>query len=121
MRVKDAVGRYGEQVAADFLSGQGLEILERNWRCRDGEIDVVARSGSTLVIVEVKTRSSVGYGLPAEAVDRRKAGRLRRLALLWIEQHRDAYPSWPAIRFDVLAVVRCPGRGPSITHIEGAF
>ena len=71
MRVKDAVGRYGEQCAADHLAAAGLEILARNWRCRAGELDIVARDGSQLVFVEVKTRSSLAFGTPAEAVDRR--------------------------------------------------
>ena len=90
MRVKDAVGRFGEQLATDHLVRAGLEVLDRNWRCRDGELDLVLRDGPALVFVEVKTRSSTAYGTPAEAVDRRKAARIRRLALRWMDEHREA-------------------------------
>jgi putative endonuclease len=75
MRVKDAVGRFGEQLAVGHLETAGLEILARNWRCRQGELDIVARDGSQLVFVEVKTRSSRAFGSPAEAVDRAKSAR----------------------------------------------
>ncbi len=68
MRAKDAVGQYGERVAAQHLIDSGLEILDRNWRCRDGELDIVARDGDVIVFCEVKTRSSTAYGDPAEAV-----------------------------------------------------
>ncbi|MDQ2796203.1 MAG: YraN family protein, partial [Actinomycetota bacterium] len=79
MRVKDAVGRFGEQVAAEHLTSAGLTILERNWRCRDGELDLIARDGSALVFVEVKTRSSLTFGTPAEGISRVKIARIRRL------------------------------------------
>ena len=72
MRVKDAVGRFGEQVAVEHLQDAGVTILDRNWRCREGELDIVARDGDTLVFVEVKTRSSSAFGLPAGAVSARK-------------------------------------------------
>jgi putative endonuclease len=121
MRVKDAVGRFGEQVAADHLSAAGLVILSRNWRCRAGELDIVAREGDELVIVEVKTRSSLAFGSPAEAVDRIKAGRIRHLALQWIAEARvEGGTFWQAVRFDVVAVLR--GRdGVEVTHVRGAF
>ena len=92
MRVKDAVGRFGEDVAAQHLLAAGLQILERNWRCREGELDIVARDGSELVFVEVKTRSSLAFGTPAEAVGPAKAARLRRLALCWLAEHRELRP-----------------------------
>jgi putative endonuclease len=120
MRVKDAVGRYGEEVAVAHLEAAGAEVLARNWRCRDGELDIVARDGDQLLIVEVKTRSSVAFGSPAEAVDRVKANRIRRLALQWIASERErGEPFWSAVRFDVIAVLR---RGePRVTHVKGAF
>ncbi len=68
MRVKDAVGRFGEQLAGDYLAEACLTILERNWRCPEGEIDIIALDGSVLVVVEVKTRSTTAFGEPAEAV-----------------------------------------------------
>jgi putative endonuclease len=123
MRVKDAVGRYGEQVAADYLEAAGLVILARNWRCREGEIDIIARDGSDVVFVEVKTRSSAAFGAPAEAVDRAKSARIRQLAVRWLLAQRDAGEpaSWSALRFDVIAVVRTRGDGPDVVHLRGAF
>lgn len=118
MRVKDAVGRFGEQVAAEHLEATGLVILARNWRCRDGELDIIARDGADLVIVEVKTRSSDAFGGAAQAVNRVKAARVRTLAVRWLAEHRD--PSWPVVRFDVVAVTRRP-TGVEIDHLRGAF
>jgi putative endonuclease len=119
MRVKDAVGRFGEQLAAEQLAADGLVLLERNWRCPDGELDIVAMEGDVLVFVEVKTRSSVAFGDPAEAVGVAKAARLRRLALRWLAGHPERY--WPELRFDVVAIVRCVPGGPTVRHIRGAF
>jgi putative endonuclease len=122
VRVKDAVGRYGEQLAAEHLEAAGLEILARNWRCRAGELDIVAREGDVLAIVEVKTRSSLAYGAPAEAVGRAKSARIRQLALRWIMAQRELGEPvfWSAVRFDVVSVVR--GRsGVELTHLPGAF
>ncbi|HEU5267570.1 MAG TPA: YraN family protein [Jatrophihabitans sp.] len=123
MRVKDAVGRFGEQVAVEHLTERGLLVLDRNWRCRDGELDVVALDGRALVFVEVKTRSSLAFGGPAEAVDQRKAARIRRLALRWIEARRTSGDPtfWESVRFDVLCVVRQRSGGPHIVHLVGAF
>lgn len=122
MRVKDAVGRFGEQVAAEHLQSAGLTILARNWRCRAGELDIVARDGRDLIFVEVKTRSSLAFGTPAEAVNRAKIVRIRQLALQWMDQHRDADRFWASVRFDVISVVRRQsGDGPEIHHLRGAF
>jgi putative endonuclease len=123
MRVKDAVGRYGEQVAADHLEAAGLIILERNWRCREGELDIVARDGAELVFVEVKTRSSLAFGSPAEAVGPSKSARIRQLALRYLMARREAgdEASWSALRFDVVAVLRSAGNGPDVVHVRGAF
>ena len=122
MRVKDAIGRHGEQLAAQHLEAAGLAILARNWRCREGELDIVARDGSVLVFAEVKTRSSLAFGAPAEAVDRAKSARIRQLALRWIMAQR-AEPEpvfWSAVRFDVVSVLR--GRnGFEVTHLAGVF
>lgn len=122
MRVKDAVGRHGEELAARHLETAGLRILARNWRCREGELDIIARDGDLLVFVEVKTRSSLAFGTPAEAVDRAKSARIRHLALRWIMAQRDEPGSqfWAAVRFDVVSVVR--GRdGFAVTHLPGVF
>ena len=84
MRAKDVLGRNGEQAAADYLETEGFRILARNWRCADGEIDIVAVDRLTFVVCEVKTRSSNRYGTPLESVSQPKRGRLRRLALRWL-------------------------------------
>jgi putative endonuclease len=118
MRVKDAVGRFGEQVAAEHLERAGLTIIDRNWRCPEGEIDIVAADGDTLVVCEVKTRSGLGYGDPAEAVVAAKAARLRRLALRWLAAHS---LSWRELRFDVVTVLRGQGDEPLVRHLRGAF
>src|SRR5690606_41833086 len=83
------LGRAGEQRAADFLHDDGYEIVDRNWRCSDGEVDIVAVRREVLAVVEVKTRTSRRYGHPLEALDGPKTDRLRRLALLWARGHPD--------------------------------
>lgn len=117
MAVKDLVGRFGEDTAARYLESAGLTVLQRNWRCREGEIDIVAREGDCLVVCEVKTRSGVGFGLPVEAIGRAKAARLRRLACRWVAEHRSTAAE---LRFDVVAVSR-GGFGLRVEHIRGAF
>src|SRR5690606_29274954 len=105
-----------EHVAAEHLKKLGMVVLARNWRCPFGEIDIVARDGSTLVICEVKTRSSSAYGGPFEAVTGHKAARLRRLAMHWLQVH-DVDP--PSLRIDVVSVV-LPSRGaPVVERIAG--
>jgi putative endonuclease len=116
VRATDAVGRYGEKVAVDHLERAGLVVLARNWRCAGGELDVVAMDGDCLVGVEVKTRRSLTFGHPVEAVTREKARRLRRLLAQWLQEH-DVRP--PLVRIDVVAVVR-PRSGPAeVLHLRG--
>jgi putative endonuclease len=86
---RTALGRYGEEVAARRLTEAGLTVLERNWRCREGELDIVALDGDTLAVCEVKTRHETGFQQPAEAVSEAKAERLRRLAGRWLDER------WP--------------------------
>ncbi len=119
MRVKDAVGRFGEDVAARHLTEAGLSILERNWRCSDGELDVVADDSGVLVFVEVKTRTTAAFGDPSEAVTRAKSARIRRLAARWLAEHPDQRRA--QVRFDVVAVIRQGPDGLTIRHIVGAF
>jgi putative endonuclease len=90
MAAKDDLGRAGEQRAAQHLESLGYTVLDRNWRCRAGEIDLVAANGRDLLIVEVKSRSSGAFGHPLEAIDARKKARLWRLAAAWIAAHRPA-------------------------------
>lgn len=116
MRAKDALGRYGEDVAVEHLRRQGMTILARNWRCPTGELDIVARDGSSLVICEVKTRRSTAYGSPLEAVGPRKLRRLRELALRWLD---DQQLHVPDIRFDVIGIVQPPSGGPRLQHVRG--
>ena len=118
MAAKDALGRYGEDVAARHLTESGVVVLERNWRCELGEIDIVGREGPALVICEVKTRRGRGFGDPAEAVTYAKAARLRRLAARWMAD-RAVHP--PEVRFDVVAVLQ-PRRGAAtVEHLRGVI
>jgi putative endonuclease len=96
------LGARGEQLAAAWYAARGFEVLDRNWRCAAGEIDLVLRKGSTLVVCEVKTRSTLAYGSPAEAVTGRKRARLRRLAARWLAEH-DVHQA--RVRFDVACVL----------------
>ncbi|MBL7497033.1 YraN family protein [Frankia sp. CNm7] len=122
MRAKDALGRFGEELAASHLVDAGLEILDRNWRCGEGELDIVARDAGTLVFCEVKTRTGTRFGTPAEAVAGRKAARVRRLATRWLAAHPQLRGP---VRFDLLAVSRdvAPGQVGSVRveHRRGAF
>src|SRR2546430_14272247 len=83
-RATDGVGSYGERMAVRHLVAEGLVLLDRNWRCSAGEIDIVAREGDVLVFCEVKTRRTTRFGTPAEAVVATKVRRLRRLAAQWL-------------------------------------
>ncbi|MFP7833864.1 YraN family protein [Marisediminicola sp. LYQ134] len=121
MAAKDELGRRGEDLAAAHLSGKGLTILERNWRCPLGEIDVVARDGSTIVFVEVKTRSSSLFGHPLEAITTVKLARLRRLAGAWCEAHPGAGGRGAHVRIDAVAVIAPSGAEPVVDHLEGVF
>ena len=116
MRAKDAVGRHGEDVAVAHLRAAGWQVLDRNWRCSRGELDVVALDGSELVAVEVKTRRSARFGSPAEAVTAIKLARLRQLTALWLAAH-EVHPC--SVRVDVLAIT-LPARGAAVVeHLVG--
>lgn len=113
------LGKWGEDVAADHLQAQGLAVLARRWRCREGEIDIVGcADNTTLVICEVKTRTGTAFGGPSEAVTRAKRIKLRRLALLFAQQWARG---WVPIRFDVVSVLVGPGGVPLIDHRPAAF
>lgn len=110
---RQALGAAGEALAARWYEDHGYQVLDRNWRCRDGELDLVVRRNRTIVFCEVKTRTTDAFGTPAEAVTHAKRQRIRRLAARWLE----TAPVRPAqIRFDVAAVLA--GR---LEMIEGAF
>jgi putative endonuclease len=112
------LGRRGEDLACELLTRRGLTILARNWRCREGEIDIVAHLGAVLVICEVKTRRDDQLGTPAAAVTQAKQRRLRQLAGAFIVEH-GARPA--SVRFDVVAVTWQPGRSPLVEHLAGVF
>ncbi|VXB77719.1 YraN family protein [Nocardioides sp. AX2bis] len=113
---KQALGAYGEQVALRHLVEQGMVLLDRNWRCSEGEIDLVLRDGPALVVCEVKTRSSLACGSPQEAVGADKLERLVRLAERWREQH-GVHP--PEVRIDLVAVLRAPRGAARVEHVRG--
>src|SRR5687767_10102628 len=102
MDARALVGATGEDSAARFLKARGQRVIERNYRCREGEIDIISVTGDTIVFSEVKTRGSDRWGQPSEAVDWRKQARLRRLAAIWMADRR---PSQSEVRFDVLSVI----------------
>jgi putative endonuclease len=116
MRATDAVGDYGERVAQRFLVDQGMRVLSRGWRCRQGEIDLVAVDGDCLVVCEVKTRRSVLAGTPLDAVTPAKLSRLRKLGAAWLAEHGGGYPE---VRIDVVAVLVPRRGGPRIEHVRG--
>jgi putative endonuclease len=112
------IGAHGEQLAVEHLTSLGLRLLTRNWRCRYGELDVIAADDAarTVVFVEVKTRTSDQFGGVVQAVTPAKVRRLRRLAGLWLAAHNG---SWSAIRIDVVGVRIGRQRSPEITHLQG--
>jgi len=118
MAAKDDLGRRGEDLAAEYLEGEGMRLVERNWRCSQGEIDLVARDGDELVFVEVKTRSSLGYGHPLEAITVAKLARLRRLAAAWCAAHPGQHG---LVRIDAVAIVLPALGAVAIEHLRRVF
>ncbi|MGH2816932.1 MAG: YraN family protein [Actinomycetota bacterium] len=117
MDARPELGRRGEDLAVSVFRRLGFEIVQRNYRCRHGEVDLIARRGRILVFCEVKTRRTDLWGIPAEAVDHRKQSRLRLLAALWLAEHAVGRVQ---VRFDVVSVIVRPNRN-EITHIPDAF
>ena len=112
-QARRALGAGGEAAVAAWYVEHGYEVVERNWRCRAGELDLILRRGRTFVFCEVKTRTSDAFGAPVEAVTRIKQARLRHLAAQWLED-APVYPT--EIRFDVASVL-----AGEIEVLEGAF
>ncbi|WP_424809598.1 YraN family protein [Rhodococcus sp. 27YEA15] len=112
------LGARGEDLAAVFLIDAGFSVVERNWRCRFGELDIVATVDDRIVFVEVKTRSGLWYGTPAESVTCSKRRRIRMLALQWLAESGRA---WSKVRFDVVAVMIPRDGEPVIEHFVEAF
>ncbi len=113
-----ALGAHGEELAAQYLREAGMEIIARNWRCRYGELDLIARDHGITCFIEVKTRRGLGFGPLAEAVTFDKQRRIRRLALLWLAEQDGP---WLRVRFDVVSVLLRPGQDPVIEHLEAVF
>jgi putative endonuclease len=111
-----SLGSYGERVAARRLVEGGMVLLDRNWRCELGEVDLVLRDGDVLVFCEVKTRSSAAYGHPLEAVTPVKGERLRQLAVRWVEEH-GVDP--PEIRIDLVGVLLADRGAAEVEHVQG--
>ncbi len=117
MDARPRLGRAGEDLAALAYEWRGFEVLDRNWRTRSGEIDLVARKDRLVVFCEVKTRRTDSFGLPVEAVDHRKQARLRRLAAQWLASRS---PGSVEVRFDVVSVI-VTGGSPEVMHFPNAF
>lgn len=133
------LGRYGERVAARRLAEEGLRILDRNWRCVEGELDIVALDGDTVAVCEVKTRSERGFQQPTEAIDSTKADRLRRLAERWMSERWPGHfarlagpeyrpgstdPPWApvppgGVRIDLVAVINRVRGAATVDHLRG--
>lgn len=118
MLAKDQLGRRGEATAAAFLERAGLKIVDRNWRCVAGEIDLVAVDGSTLVIVEVKTRSSDDFGQPLEAITAAKLERLYLLASKWARAHNLRFSGF---RIDAVGVLDDGSGAPRVEHVRAVI
>ncbi len=118
MADKDELGRLGEERAAAFLAAAGYRVIARNWRCDQGEIDLIVERDGEVAFVEVKTRSGTRFGHPFEAITAAKLARLRRLAAAWCDQAKTR----PArIRIDAVAVIQRPGADPVVEHLPGVF
>lgn len=117
MAAKDDLGRDGENRAASFLTDRGYRILDRNWRCPLGEIDIVALEAGEIVVVEVKTRSSERFGHPLEAIDARKRARLWRLAVAWCMGHPDEARG-RAVRIDAVSVLGMDAATARVEHLR---
>ncbi|WP_375387521.1 YraN family protein [uncultured Amnibacterium sp.] len=118
MAQKDDLGRRGEQQAAAYLTSLGYRILDRNWRCPTGEIDIVAMDRGELVVVEVKTRSTLAYGDPLEAVTDAKLTRLCVLAGAWRRAHRGVRAN--GTRIDLVGVLLPRHAEPVLDHLRAA-
>jgi len=115
-------GRLGEEAAADFLQAEGYAIKSRNWRCRAGELDIVAEHGGVIAIVEVRTRtagSSAAFGTAEESIDARKAHKVRTLAAIYLQTYGLQHA---AVRCDaVIVILGQDGTAVDITHMQNAF
>jgi putative endonuclease len=117
-RKRQQRGQYGEDIASTYLSQQGYRIVQRNYRNRYGEIDIIAWDDATLVFVEVKTTTASAFGVPQEKVGMRKQQKLTAVAMAYVMQHHIRNIS---LRFDVISVTLPPQGAPDVAHIHAAF
>ncbi|MGY5318910.1 YraN family protein [Neomicrococcus lactis] len=110
------LGAHGEALVTELIESRGMRVLDRNWRCSAGELDIVAEQDGVVVAVEVKTRNGVGYGHPATSVGRVKLGRLYRLVTLWCLEHER---ECSRRRIDVAAVTLRPAADPVVDYYAG--
>jgi len=112
------LGKWGEERGCSYLESNGYKILERNYRCRLGEADIIAKKGDDIIFVEVKTRKNIAYGLPAEAVNFRKQSKYKKIAMWYLQEK-----GWGerSCRFDVLEIIIQPGKEIIHNHIKNAF
>ncbi len=115
-RQRQATGGYGEARASRHLVEQGMVVLDRNWRCEEGELDLVLRDGPTLVFCEVKTRTTAAFGGPLEAVTAAKVARIRRLGARWIHEH-GVRPG--SVRLDLVGVLLDAAGQDRLEHVRG--
>lgn len=115
-----ALGAWGEQVACNYLDTLGWKVVDRNWRCDAGELDVVAYDppSQTMVFVEVKTRAGQGYGMPLEAITWAKQQKLRDLAWRWLRAH-PGHPYAARVRIDGVGVLKRGEQQPDVQHARG--
>jgi putative endonuclease len=114
MSQKQFIGKYGEELAAQYLQDRGYIILQRNWRCSLGEIDLIAKDKNRIVFVEVKTRNGIGYGHPFEAITASKVSRMRKLAKKWCIENQK---TGAKVRLDAIAILICSGK-VAVEHLK---
>jgi putative endonuclease len=113
---RQAMGAYGEELAARHLVAAGMVVLDRNWRCPEGELDLVLRDGPVVVVCEVKTRRDSAFGSPLEAVTPAKLRRLRRLAARWLREHQAPTRE---VRIDLVGIDLSLSADRRVDHVQG--
>ncbi|MDR2197057.1 MAG: YraN family protein [Coriobacteriales bacterium] len=115
---RQRLGKQGEDIACAHLQREGINIIERNWRCAAGEVDIIAREGDDIVFIEVKTRSNLDRGLPEDAVTATKRNRYERIAMYYLSEKS---PPTSRLRFDVIAILSANGQQALLRHHRDAF